>query len=111
MFLFKLFLFFILSLAMIDLISFNVNGLRNMTKLENILTLCDAPILCLQETHWDSVWEQRCRTLWPAFSFFSSFGLCKARGVSVIVRDGFNIDATHVSNDDEGRWIKIFIIM
>ena len=107
MILFEQFLFFILSLTMIDLISFNVNGLRNVKKLENILTLCDAPILCIQETHWDSVWEQRCRALWPKFSFFSSYGQCNARGVCVIVRDGFNIDATHVARDVDGRWIKI----
>ena len=100
-------LFFLLSLTMIDLISFNVNGLRNVAKLESILTMCDAPILCLQETHWDSVWEQRCRALWPKFSFLSSYGLCNSRGVCVIVRDGFNIDATHVEQDNNGRWIKI----
>ena len=92
---------------MIDLISFNVNGLRDIKKLENILFLCGAPILCIQETHWDSVWEQRCQALWPKFSFFSSYGQYNARGVCVIVRDGFNIDATHVARDKDGRWIKI----
>uniref|UniRef100_A0A3B4USA9 Uncharacterized protein n=1 Tax=Seriola dumerili TaxID=41447 RepID=A0A3B4USA9_SERDU len=63
-------------------------------------------VLCLQETHWDKNFEERCKKIRQG-QYFSSFGSGKARGVSIILRNCVDSGAICVSKDVEGRWIKI----
>uniref|UniRef100_A0A3B4XWX2 exodeoxyribonuclease III n=1 Tax=Seriola lalandi dorsalis TaxID=1841481 RepID=A0A3B4XWX2_SERLL len=90
----------------VPLASFNVNGLRDIDKFEKVLKLCDTDILCLQETHWDTVLENRGKKVWSGH-FFSSHGTQRARGVSILVNKNSKIDAALIDRDREGRWVKI----
>ncbi len=98
--------FLFLLLTMVKIASFNVNGLRDIDKFTKVIKVCDAEIICIQETHWDTDCETKCKKKWPGF-YFSSHGTQRARGVSIMVSSQIEVDATLIDKDSRGRWVKV----
>ncbi|KAJ3583644.1 hypothetical protein NHX12_016334 [Muraenolepis orangiensis] len=87
---------------MVKVTSFNANGLREYGRRQQALHVCEADIICLQETHWDDSVVKDVRREWLGDVFVSQ-GEIKARGVAILVRQGVVEGVRLVVNDDRGR--------
>ena len=96
---------FLSLLAMVVLISLNVNGLRDCHKREAVhhwLLRSGAQIVCLQETHASS--EAELSSWFPSFSCVSSPGSVKSRGVAILFKPSFSLIQSR--RDDLGRLVE-----
>ena len=96
---------FILFL-MIYIASFNVNGVRGIDRFEKVIQMCNADIICLQETHWDDYKSSECRRKWSGH-FFMNNGDEKSCGVAILVKNNIVKDVKVIFNDFKGRVIQV----
>ena len=100
------YVFLFLLMTMLKLATFNTNGLRDMDKFRKVAAFCEADIVCLQETHWDSVLEERIKRTWPG-QIFTSHGTNIARGVAIGVSTNCKYDVHLIDKDSGGRWLRV----
>ena len=89
----------------IKLSSFNVKGLSNFEKRRAIVSWCrkqKADLIFLQETHSSKEREAQWKKEWGAEILFSH-GSTNARGVSVLIKNGFDIDIKLTHTNSSGR--------
>jgi len=96
----------IASLLMATISSFNGNGLRNKCRRRRALSLCEASIICLQETHWDGESVDEVKKEWRG-EVFANNGGERARGVAILINSGDVQNARKVEDDGEGRMIGV----
>ena len=93
-------------LFMVKISSINCNGARNNERRRLIFELCDADIVCLQETHWDEVCVRECGREWRGEMFVSNGGL-RSAGVAILVKKDVVEKVRECVNDGEGRMVGI----
>ena len=93
-------------LFMVKISSLNCNGARNNEIRRLILELCDADIVCLQETHWDEEVMREVEREWMGEMYVNNGG-AKSRGVAILVKRGLVENATKCVDDGDGRVIGI----
>jgi len=94
---------------MLTIYSLNANGLRDKTKLKNILTACDfykCDILCLQETFWSEDIMSEVKKLWKGHVFYNNYNEQHRKGVAILVKKEIS-QVKHVAYGDKGRLLKI----
>ena len=95
----------------INLLSFNVRGLRMETKRISIFQYIirkKIDICFLQETHSKECDENKWRNEWGGEMYFSH-GTSQARGVSVLFRSGFDMKVLDIKIDKDGRYLYMNI--
>ncbi|KAF3859844.1 hypothetical protein F7725_000099 [Dissostichus mawsoni] len=73
---------------------------------ERALILCEASIICLQETHWDGGCVDEVKKEWMG-EVFANNGSVHARGVAILINSGVVKNARMVEDDGEGRMIGV----
>jgi len=89
----------------IKLLSFNVRGLSKFKKRRAIFSCCrkqKADLIFLQETHSSKEREAQWKKEWGAEILFSHGGT-NARGVAVLIKNGFDIDIMLSQTESSGR--------
>lgn len=92
--------------------SWNVNGLRDVHKINKVFTSLNESyvgIACLQETFWDDDFIAKFKHLWDGEIFFNNYSHDKRRGVAILVSKRFPWPVKHVQSDDEGRIIHVSV--
>lgn len=102
-------MFIILLTFFINFLSININGLRSIDKLNNIISLADdwnIDVLLIQETHWDTEFvlqvEKCCN-----WKFYCSNFSNKSCGVAILVNSKWKNETTLLHSDNQGRFITI----
>ncbi|KAJ3583297.1 hypothetical protein NHX12_028161 [Muraenolepis orangiensis] len=91
---------------MVKVASLNANGLRDYWRRQQALCVCEADIICLQETNWDDRVVEDVRREWLGDVFVSQ-GEAKARGVAILVKQGVVEGVRLVVNDGRGRLVGV----
>ena len=91
---------------MIRITSFNANGLRDRNRRQQTLMVCEADIICLQETHWDEEVMRVVEREWMGDMYVNNGGV-KSRGVAILVKRGVVENVTKCVDDGDGRVIGI----
>ena len=89
---------------MFKLASLNVRGLRNIKKRKIIFSWCrkvKSDIIFFQETHSTQEFEKQWEREWGGKVLFSH-GANNARGVLILVRNGFDFNVDTVKTDTQG---------
>ena len=94
---------------MFKLTSLNVRGLSNFKKRRTIFCWCrkmKSDMIFLQETHSTQEIERHWEREWGGKMLFSH-GANNARGVIILVRNGFDYNVDTVKIDSQGRfWVS-----
>lgn len=93
-------------LMVLSLSSFNGNGLRDRERRQQALLVCDADVICLQETHWDDMCVRETGRGWMGEMYVNNGG-DKSRGVAILVKRGVIENVRKCVDDGEGRMIGI----
>ena len=95
-----------LLFIMLFISSFNVNGVRGTDRFEKVVQMCNADILCLQETHWDGNKAAECQKKWPGHFFINNCNdnFC---GVAILMKNYAVKDAQLLYSDHKGRVIQV----
>lgn len=91
------------------MLSLNVRGLSNFKKRRSIFAWCrkqNANIIFLQETHSTSDKEKQWKAEWGA-PLELAHGSSNARGVAILLRNGFDCKIKQKFIDPAGRYIGI----
>ena len=94
---------------MFKLTSLNVRGLSNFKKRRIIFSWCrkmKSDIVFLQETHSMQEVEKQWQREWGGKMLFSH-GANNARGVMILVRNGFDFNVETVKIDKQGRFLVV----
>lgn len=94
--------------GMLNIISYNVNGLLNPIKHNEIFTKMkreQAQIVYLQETHLDSKEHEKLKRLGFKTVFFSSYKSGRRRGVTIILSGKLHFEKLLEKSDQKGRYI------
>ena len=97
----------------IRVISWNVNGTQNPTKLKKCLLYLksrQADVVLLQETHMRNSEAMKLRKGWVGHVFHSSFD-SKKRGVAILVHKKLKLVLLKEHKDEEGRVVCIETII
>lgn len=101
---------------MLNIISFNVNGLASSDgrvpkkrKLFTWLKAHQCDIAFLQETHCTDSMQQILAHEWGGDSFFSN-GTSDSRGVCILIRRGLDLEVKEMRKDDQGRLIFLKVV-
>ena len=92
---------------MVNIVSFNVNGLRNTRKLDMVFSLLQESffdIVLLQETFWDDTYLSSVLDRIPG-TVYSSNANNNRRGVAIVVSPRWKDNITLVGTDDDGRFL------
>lgn len=93
---------------MVNIVSFNVNGLRNFQKRKKIYChlkeMHNADIIFLQETHCTIQDEILWRSQWGG-EVINSFGESNARGVALMLNKQVKCDIVRSKVDPGGRFV------
>lgn len=96
-------------LIMVNITSFNVNGLRNFEKRKKIYyhlkEIQQTEILFLQETHCTPKDEKLWHSQWGGGQVYHSFGENNARGVAIMFKKNIPIKLLNCLADDKGRYL------
>lgn len=102
-------MFTLLLTFFLNCLTLNVNGLRSMDKLNNILSLADdwnIDVLLVQETHWDIDFIAHAEKNLNWKIYCSNFSH-KSCGVAILVNSKWKNETTIQHNDGQGRFISI----
>ncbi|MBN3285380.1 YTX2 protein, partial [Polyodon spathula] len=105
----SLFLLSLFPMEQIQIATFNVNGCRSVDKrarLFHFITQKRVNVMFLQETHTDSMNESEWLSEWKGRGVFSH-GSNVSAGVAVLFSPGLQIDILSVSEEIQGRLLKI----
>lgn len=94
----------------VKIISFNVNGVLNVIKMNKILSKLKserAQIALLQETHMTQTDHLRLRRKGFKHVFSSSVNFNHKRGVAILISGGLNYEHVSEISDEEGRYVKV----
>jgi len=91
---------------MVSVVSFNANGLRTGYRRQQALMVCEAGIICLQETHWDDGCVKELEREWMGEMFVNN-GRDNSRGVAILVKRGVVENVRKCEDDGDGRAIGI----
>lgn len=98
----------LIVLLMINIISYNVNGLRDFQKRKKIFChlkqMHNADIVLLQETHCTFNDERLWQSQWGG-KMFNSFGETNARGTALLIGKNVNCEVIKFKTDEQGRCI------
>ena len=97
-------------LALMALLSLNVNGLRNIDKMNSVFTTIKhkhANITFLQETFWDNDFIERYKRLWEGKIYYNNCPNKNRRGVAILLSQECPYKFTFNSCHTEGRILKI----
>ena len=97
---------FLCFALMATVTSVNVNGLRNMEKVKELVYVYRSDILCLQETNWDGVVMKDVRKEWEGGIFYNN-GARNARGVAIMLKKDKVENVKEVYKDSTGRILVI----
>ena len=99
-------------MSAIDILSINVNGLRDPVKCSNKVDWLKArkeSVIFLQETYLsepaDTIFL---KSIWKG-SIFSSFGGKHSRGVTTLIKDSLKTNNHTVTHDNCGRWVDLIL--
>lgn len=84
----------------------NCNGLRDMDKFKQVISVLNAQVVCLQETHWTDDIMGEIKRIWDK-EIYVNHGTQKSRGVAVLVREGWMCNIKQIQNDGDGRVLGI----
>lgn len=101
-----MFSFFHYLCLMVSVCSFNGCGLKMKNRRDKAILLCDADIICLQETHWDERCVEDVKKGWRGDVYVSNGGM-NARGVAILVKTGVVENVKKVEDDKEGRMVGV----
>lgn len=76
--------------TMVLITSINVNGARNISKLEQILNTFKSDIICLQETNWTDNIMVDIKKKWTDL-IFVNHGTEKSCGVAILVKKRYSL--------------------
>ena len=102
---------FFTVMAMLNIVSFNCNGLSDLKKLNCIFALCNErhyDIVCLQETFWSDDFIEKVKkdkVLWNGEIFYSN-GIGNRQGVAIMINSKFKNIFSVVKKED-GRYIHL----
>ena len=99
-------IFITLITVTMALLSLNVNGLRDIDKLNSVFAAIKsryANIIFLQETLWDDNFIERYKHLWEGKIIYNNCPLKNRRGVAILISKECSYDFTFNSCDTEGR--------
>jgi len=91
---------------MLNIKSVNANGLRDRDKRQQTLRVCDADIICIQETHWDDGCMREVEREWVGEMYVNNGG-AKAKGVAILVKRERVENVRMCVNDGDGRVLGI----
>ena len=94
----------------VKLISFNVNGVLNVIKMNKILSKLKkerAQIALLQETHLNQTDHLRLKRKGFKYVFSSSVKSKYKRGVAVLISGALNYEHISEISDEEGRFVRV----
>ena len=97
-------------IAMILLLSFNVNGLRDVNKMKDVFAIIKSKhshITFLQETFWDENFICQYKHLWGGKIFYNNSPLNNRRGVAILISKDCPYNFTVEKCDKEGRFLNI----
>lgn len=92
------------------IISFNVNGVLNVMKMNKILSKLKkekAQIALLQETHMNQMDHLRLKRKGFKHIFFSAHKHKHNRGVAILISGSLNYKHISETNDNEDRFVRI----
>lgn len=99
---------------MINIASFNVNGLRNFVKRKKIYyhlrEILQLDIICMQETHCLEKDLNLWRSQWGS-EMYNSYGESNARGVTILIKRNFVHKVNECIIDPRGRYIIMELII
>lgn len=90
--------------------SWNVNGLRSMEKIENVLTIAKDNNVCIfgiQETFWDDEVCNVVKSKWDGVIHVSNCKDKNRRGVAILVHPRLGNNTKLLYNDSNGRLLKV----
>lgn len=104
------FVTYAILISMLNIFSWNVNGLRSIVKVKKVFALIEewkSDLCCLQETFWDDELMSEIQHLWNGKIFFNNSTEKCHCGVAILVNNNLK-DYVHVlEKDTEGRFISL----
>ena len=92
------------------ILSWNVNGLRDLRKMQEVFTTvknCHSSLCFLQETFWDNQFIERYKHLWDGDIIFNNCPHENRKGVALLVSKHFPFKISYPSFDKNGRIMKV----
>lgn len=87
---------------MLNVSSFNTNGLRSRSKFDQVMQLCTSDIICLQETNWDDEIIENFKRSWKG-EIYANNGSKRSCGVAILVKEGSVRNIKPIHCDINGR--------
>lgn len=98
---------------MLSIYSLNANGLRDIRKLKNILTVCDmykCDVICLQETFWSDDFIPEVKKLWKGHIYYNNYDLQHRKGVAILIKKEIDVSKIkQITHGETGRLLKVSI--
>lgn len=94
------------------ILSLNVNGLREQSKIENIFAYIKenyVNIALLQETFWDDLLMPQISKKWKGQILYSNDGNERRRGVAILVNENFIGNVNIIEQDTNGRYLHVHV--
>ncbi len=96
------------------ILSWNVNGLRDLNKMEQIFASIKeshASLCFLQETFWDDSFIERYKHLWDGTILYNNCPNNNRKGVALLISKSFPHTVQYHSCDSAGRIMKITFLI
>ncbi len=87
----------------------NINGLRNKTKMKELLFTYRSDIICIQETNWEEDKVREMREELRGDIYYNN-GAKHARGVAILIKKGSVGNIREVYKDQRGRILVVEFI-
>lgn len=84
----------------------NGNGLRDIKKVERVIEILKADVICFQETHWSEEMMESVKNVWKE-DIFVNHGNNKERGVAILIKREKVKHVNQVFNDGKGRLLAL----
>jgi len=92
--------------------SWNVNGLRKLDKIDNVISIAktnNVDFFALQETFWDNDITELVRSKWDGEVIVNNCKDKNRRGVAILVHPKYKNMTKKLHSDIEGRILKVRI--
>jgi exonuclease III len=94
------------------ILSWNVNGLRNVDKMKNVFASIKAShayIACIQETFWDEEFIENYKHLWDGTMYYNNCQYAHRKGVAILISPQFSGTTNVTYRDEDGRVLRVTV--